>query len=295
MIPMSPRTRQALVNNQWDLDRKGLLRMCDVSTHLGRRLVALSMCCVALEVGAAERGADGNFETRRSRHFLLLEDVAIDHYTGAQGSRRFERDVLAVLEQSWHEVSGALHLEPRGRTQVVIYDASVYDRDFARLFGFRSAGFFDGAVHVRAGVAVDQRLATTLQHEYVHAALAGMDLPAWLGEGLAEYFERSFGGRGPTAGELQVLRRLATSSYWIPIEHLAGPNFASFDQRGATLAYLQSLAFVTYLARARGESALGHLCRDLARTRLERALQRRFGLSTAELEQAVLAELRLGR
>jgi hypothetical protein len=261
-------------------------------SQLVRCIAAASLCWLALAAGAADRGADGNFETRRSSHFVLLQDVAIDGYTGARGSRRFERDVLAVLEQAWHDVSHALEIEPRGKTRVVVYDTGVYDREFARLFQFRSAGFFDGAVHVRAGVAVDQALATTLQHEYVHAVLGDLDLPAWLDEGLAEYFERPFGGRGPTAGELQVLRHLARSNQWIPIEQLSGPNFAGFDQNAASAAYLQSLALVSHLVSLRGERALGQMCRDLSRSRLERALQRQFGLSPAELERALLAELR---
>jgi hypothetical protein len=256
-----------------------------------RRVAAAGLCWLALAAHAAERGADGDFETRRSSHFLLHQDVAIDSYTGAHGSRRFEQDVLEVLEQAWQEVNDSLGITPRGRTRVVVYDAGVYDSEFARRFGFRSAGFFDGVVHVRAGVAVDAPLAMTLQHEYVHAALEGLDLPAWLSEGLAEYFERPSGSRGPTAGELGLLRRVAASGSWIPVEQLSGPNFAGLDQDRATLAYLQSLALVSHLAGVRGERALGRLCRDLSRIRLERALQRQFGLSVAELEQAVVRAL----
>jgi hypothetical protein len=222
----------------------------------------------------------------------LFQDVAIDAYTGARGSRRFERDVLAVLERAWQEISGALGIQPRGRTRVVVYDAEVYDREFSRLFQFRSAGFFNGAVHVRSGVSVDEALATTLRHEYVHAALAGLDPPAWLGEGLAEHFERPSGGRGPTAGELQLLRRLAASGAWIPIDQLSGPSFAGFEPNAAAAAYVESLALVSRLVALRGERALGRMCRDLARTGLERALQRQFGLSPAELEQSLLATLR---
>jgi hypothetical protein len=263
-----------------------------MSARLARCIAAAILLWLAGAARGAERGVDGNFESRRSSHFVLLQDVAIDGYTGARGSRRFERDVLAVLEQAWRDVSDALGIEPRGRTRVVVYDAGVYDREFARLFQFRSAGFFDGAVHVRAGTAVDQPLASTLQHEYVHAALAGLPLPAWLGEGIAEYFERPFGGRGPTAGEVAVLRRLVAVGRWIPLEQLSTPTFAGLDEVSASAAYLQSLALATHLMRLRGERAVGRMCRDLARSRVERAMQRQFGLSPAELEQAVIASYR---
>ena len=263
-----------------------------MSARLARCIAAAILLCLAGAARGAERGADGNFETRRSSHFLLLQDVAIDGYTGANGSRRFERDVLAVLEQAWSDVNDSLGIEPRGRTRIVVYDAGVYDRDFARLFQFRSAGFFDGAVHVRAGTVVDQPLASTLQHEYVHAALAGLDLPAWLGEGLAEYFERPFGKRGPTAGEIAVLRRLVAVGRWIPLDQLSTRTFAGLDELSASAAYLESLALVTHLMGLRGERAVGRMCRDLARTRLERAMKRQFGLTPAELEQAVIAAYR---
>lgn len=269
-----------------------MARMLAATRRFGFPLAALAIGLLAASpIRAAERGADGRFETRRSSHFELFQDVGIDDYTGSRGSRRFEHDVLEVLERAWQDVNDVLGLAPRGRTRVVVYDAAVYDAGFARRFGFRSAGFFDGIVHVRSGIEVDAALASTLRHEYVHAATAHLALPAWLSEGLAEYLERE-GPRGLTAGEFGLLRRLAASGRWIPLEDLSGPNFARFDQGQATFAYLESLALVWELAQRRGERALGRLCRDLDRLRLERALSRQFGLSSAELEQALLARLR---
>jgi hypothetical protein len=266
--------------------------MLVVTRRPGFPLAVLAFALLAASgIRAAERGADGHFETRRSNHFQLFQDVAIDAYTGARGSRRFEHDVLEALEGAWRDVSDVLAIAPRGRTRVVVYDAGVYDAEFARRFGFRSAGFFDGIVHVRSGVSVDAPLAATLRHEYVHAATAHLELPAWLSEGLAEYFENE-GQRGPSAGELGLLRRVVAAGYWIPIEDLSGSSFAGFGQDQATLAYLESLALVWELAQRRGERALGRLCRDLRRMRLERALSRQFGLSSAELEQALIARLR---
>ena len=121
--------------------------------------------------------------------------------------------------------------------------------------------------------------------------VAGRDLPAWLGEGLAEYFERPSGGRGPTAGEYAVLRRLVETGRWIPLEQLWGPTFAGFDEFSASAAYLESLALVSHLARLRGERALGRMCRDLEHSHLDRSMHRQFGLSPAELEQAVIRSL----
>jgi hypothetical protein len=69
-------------------------------------------------------------------------------------------------------------------------------------------------------------------------------------------------------------------------------SFAGLDGSGAAAAYLQPLALVSHLVSLRGERALGRLCRELGRSRLERALQRQYGLTPAELEHSLLAALR---
>jgi hypothetical protein len=89
-----------------------------------------------------------------------------------------------------------------------------------------------------------------------------------------------------------MLRRVAAAGHWVPLDLLSGPNFAAFDPNRAALAYLQSLGLVSHMVQLRGERALGRLCRNLSRMQLERALQRTLGLSSAELEQSLLASLR---
>lgn len=252
---------------------------------------------LALPVSARDRGADGNFNERQSRHFLLLQDVDIDRYTGLDGSRKFERDVLAVLEAAYDDVRDVLDVDPGGRTRVIIYDAGVYDRQFAGLFGFRSAGFYDGAIHVRAGSRVDTPLARTLHHEYVHAALSARlgrgRLPAWLNEGLAEYFERPFGYRGLTAGELAVLRRAIASGAWIPITSLSGTALGHLDANSASLAYLQAFAMIDHLVRIGGPKSLERLCEQIGRSgEIAAALKRTYRADLAALEQGLIEGLR---
>ena len=67
----------------------------------------------------------------------------------------------------------------------------------------------DGVIHVRGHTRVDERLVRTLHHEYTHAALhdaaAGL-FPAWLNEGLAEFFEAlAVGKRHLSPGEHAAL------------------------------------------------------------------------------------------
>ena len=132
--------------------------------------LALALACLAGFADARDRGADGTWSTRRSSHFELHQDVALDRYSGPTGSRAFELAVLETLESAHDRVREGIGVEPQARVQVFVYDPAAFDGAFVARFGFRAAGFWDGAIHVRGGTQLDARLAATLVHEYTHAA-----------------------------------------------------------------------------------------------------------------------------
>jgi len=247
---------------------------------------------------ARDRGADGNWSTRRSSHFELFQDVALARYSGPDGSRAFEIAVLAALESAHERVREGLGVEPRARTRVFVYDPVVFDASYSARFGFRAAGFWDGAIQVRGGTQVDARLVGTLVHEYLHAALVslapGQVWPAWLNEGLAELFERAALGQSrPSAREHAELQAAIAQKAWLPLPALGGPTFAGLDEPTARLAYLESYACVEQMLRRYGRERVERLVEELARTRLlERALQRALRIDLAELEAQLVAELR---
>ncbi len=260
--------------------------------------LAASLLLAPVSIDARDRGADGDFRERSSSHFLLEQDVAIERYSGARGSRAFELEVLQVLEQAYDRVGRVLGLHARDRFRVRIYDAGVFDEAFQPLFGFRAAGFYDGVIHVRGHTQLDGRLLRTLHHEYAHAAVdaaggRGM-LPGWLNEGLAEYFEHlAVGTRGLDPGAATVLVDARDSGGWIPLGSLSSPSFSHLEGDSATLAYLESYALVAHLALRHGEDSLGELLERLLSTGdLDRALQRTYRGSLAELEAALLRSLR---
>jgi hypothetical protein len=261
-------------------------------------VLTLLLCSFPAPAQPRDAGADGRFSERTSSHFHLFQDVDIDRYHGRGGSRSFERDVLAILEDAYDRVGEALGIRPRQRIRVVVYDSAVFERQFGQLFGFRAAGFFNGVIHVRSRQAIDNRLARTLHHEYLHAALhtsaANGAYPAWLNEGLAELFERhSMGQHRLTRGERHALSEVSRSGGWIPLSRLGGGSFSHLGEDGATLAYLEAWAMVEHLARRHGERSLRDLCRQLGRTRnAERALERVYSRSLTELEGDLLRELR---
>ncbi len=264
---------------------------------LPARIALAALLLLPTSLGALERGADGKFDQRRSTHFLLLQDVNIDRRAGRDGSRRFEQEVLDTLEEAFRQIEKTLDIRPRRAIKVVIYDPGVFDGEYSGKFRFSAAGFYDGAIHVRGDVKVDRSLVRTLYHEYFHAALdavsASERVPAWLNEGLAEWFENlAIGKRRLSTGEHAYLSRAHRLDQWVPLSVLSYPTFAGLDEDSATLAYLQSYAMVEHLVRVHGEYRLRSFMRQLVRgARLQWQLQREFRVSLAELEANLRAEL----
>ncbi len=246
---------------------------------------------------ARESGADGKFEDRQSAHFILYQDVDIDKHSGLYGSDRFERDVLAVLEEAYDLVLKDLGWRPLRRVTVVIYDDQVFEDKFAGLFRFSAAGFYEGVIRVRGRTRVDERLTRVLYHEYLHAALdaeaGGKLIPGWLNEGLAEYFEHeAVGIRTLHPGERAFLQQAINKAAWIPLRELSSPSFSRLSAEEASLAYLEAYAMIRHIADHYGKRKLSHVLRDLLRTGdLDRALQRNLSRKLDELEAALVAEL----
>jgi hypothetical protein len=252
----------------------------------------------AVLLASSLAAAEAKWSERSSSHFQLYEAVGFARYSGPDGSREFERGVLAALEAAHERVRETLRVEPRNRVRVFVYEPTVFDAEYSARFGFRAAGFWDGAIHVRGGRAIDARLLGTLHHEYFHAALesvAPRDLwPAWLNEGLAEYFEHLALGRAHLDPiEDARLRTALASGAWIPLADLCGPTLAGLAQEPAEIAYLESYAAVEMIFRRAGRERVQSLVRELARTRmLGRALESSLRVDLAGVEAQLMSELR---
>ncbi len=254
-------------------------------------LVSLLLAASALALGG---GADGEYEKRESSHFVLYQDVDIDRTSGLYGSRRFEQDVLATLETAYDQLDARLGLRPDRPIVVTVHDPAIFDARFAGLFRFPAAGFYGGTVHVRGGTVVDGRLQHTLYHELVHAAFdsvaPSLFVPAWMNEGLAEYFEaRALGKRGLSGREAEVMNRVVARGAAFSLADLAGGSFGHLGPDGARVAYLQSYAFIDYLAQLSSERRLREWVRDFVRTGdLDRVTRRIYRADLTELEAAHL-------
>ena len=177
---------------------------------------AIGLVWISAVAAAGDRGADGEFEERRSSHFILYQDVDIDQTSGFHGSRRFEQQVLEVLESAYDGLDQKLGLRPDQPITVVVYDPKVFDGQFGGLFRFSAAGFYAGRVHIRGTVTLSPGLSRVLHHELVHAALDmemnASSLPGWFNEGTAEWFEARSAGKRKGDKERKKQQRLRLSN-----------------------------------------------------------------------------------
>jgi hypothetical protein len=239
-----------------------------------------------------DEGADGRFERRESLHFTLYQDVDLDEHSGLRGSRHFEQSVLRELESAYDRLGRLLDLRPERKLAVTVWDPALFDARFAGLFRFPAAGFYGGSIQIRGSDRVTESLVRVLHHELVHATLdaaaPNLLLPAWLNEGLAEWFEaRSVGKRMLSGGEQSALERIARSGGLVFLAELSQPAFGGLSPEMAALAYLESYAFVDFLARSGGERGLAELCAAILRSgSVERGVRRAYRRDLAQLEQS---------
>lgn len=235
-------------------------------------------------------GADGHFERRDSFHFSLFQDVDLDESAGLRGSRNFELQILQELEAAYDQLNALLRLRPERKIDVYIWDAGIFDERFKGLFRFPAAGFFRGAIHIRGDERVTPALIRVLHHELVHAAFDAeaprLELPAWINEGIAEWFEaRAVGKRTLSRRERDTLVRAAKLGKLFALSDLAARSFGGFSPDAAALAYLQSYGFITHLVETHGERRLVQFWSAIVRSRsLERGSHLAYRRDLADLE-----------
>jgi len=259
--------------------------------HWVHCFVASLILVPTLASAIGNAGADGRFERRDSFHFTLFQDVDLDESGGLRGSRHFEQQVLNRLEGAYDLLDSLLSLRPERKIEVYVWDAQIFDARFAGLFRFPAAGFYGGAIHIRGEEQVTGRLVRVLHHELVHAAFDAeaprLSLPAWMNEGVAEWFEaRAMGKRGLSKGEQNALANAVRQGALFSLADLSAPSFQAFAPKAAGLAYLQSYAFIDYLVQAHGERDLVQFNSAVIRSRsLERAARRAYRQDLESLER----------
>jgi tetratricopeptide (TPR) repeat protein len=173
-----------------------------------------------------------DFEERRFDRFRVMFQGYADAALAAQATE--------ILNAAFWQIGAKLGAYPSDSVVVMLYTDRQF-RDITRAPEW-AGGVYDGRIRVPAAGATRslQSFERVLTHELVHAMIANAaprGVPAWLHEGLAQYFE----GEDPGAarGRLKAIGR----DRMIPLSSLAG-SFGRLGAAQALVAYDESLVAV---------------------------------------------------
>jgi hypothetical protein len=189
------------------------------------------------------------------------------------------RHATEMLNAAFWEIGAKLGAYPPDTVVVMLYTEQQF-RDITQAPEW-ATGIYDGRIKIPAAGA-NQSLPSferVLTHELVHAMIANaapQGVPAWLNEGLAQYFE----GDDP-----QVARRRLTAvgrDRLMPLRSLE-QSFSRFGAAQAQVAYDEALVAVDFIMRRPGLN-WPSVFRALGETdQLERTLAS-FGFPYSDLE-----------
>jgi len=230
-----------------------------------------------------EQAAESDFVQESSSHFVL-------RYEGGQASLIFRRQLLALLEDDFSELSSDLNFTPRETISVVLYNNQQFF-DVTQAPSWTSA-LYDGKLRLPiSGLdSVTPELARVLKHELTHSFINQLTrgrCPNWLNEGVAQLMEPRTSA--PNGSRLAVLYG---SHHNIPLNELEG-SFMRFTTTEAQLAYAQSLASVEYIRDTYGMSSVAAILRRIGEgSSTESALRATIHSGYSELESELTEHLK---
>jgi len=195
--------------------------------------------------------AEADLDVLYSAHFVVKFQGTTD--------RQLARDVADHLEQIFLGIGRELGHFPAKPIAVVLYPGRRFQE--ATLSPHWARGLFDGTLRLSVDGLRRKpvEVVTSLRHEYTHALVHELSdgrAPAWLSEGLAQFFEG-----GPGAGEGQA--SIGSPDEVMPL-HLLHGSFVGLPRRAARQAYADSFAATQTLIARHGLSRIRDLLETLA-------------------------------
>jgi tetratricopeptide (TPR) repeat protein len=207
--------------------------------------------------GLSQKLAKADHDTKIEKSFIQYDSV---HFAVKyEGAERYEAGaiVLDVLEDAYRDIGRELGHYPLEKVQTILYSNEQF-REIPGMPGW-SGAVYDGKIRLGIGGVTfpTPALRSVLYHEYTHAVIRDITprCPAWLHEGLAQYFE---GRRTPP--ELR-----SDKSHKGPILANLEIPFGNLSVQQARLAYVISLSAVEYMIDRYGMLRVRNLLQDLAR------------------------------
>ena len=230
-----------------------------------------------LDAWRSEASVHHSFSTVKDDRFSVMFEGPVEQKLAIRAT--------AVLGNAFWAIGKAIGTYPNGPITVIFYS----DQQFRDITGAPewSGGQFDGQIRlpVRDALRSPQLLDRVLVHELVHAMVsqvAPRNVPAWLHEGLAMWFE----DEDPAAAR----RTLSKLRVFIPLMQLQG-SFMGLTTAQANIAYSESL-FAAWALRERiGAAGLGQLLQDLEGGQAIDAAVQRFGFTFGEFEKDLVQRI----
>jgi hypothetical protein len=228
--------------------------------------------------GAAARPATANLPSRHSFRvapYVFVSDFEIPH------DQPLFKELADLRDQVYREL-----LLPEGTAQVQVYLFETRDRYEAymkkrypdlperRAFFVAQPRTLGGPEDLQVYTFWGKRIRQDLRHELTHALLHSVirDVPQWLDEGLAEYFELPPEQKGLNGEHVEILRRgLASGAYRLGLGRLERltqvdeMNPAEYREAWAWVHLMLNsqpearTALLSYLQQLRGSRSPGHL------------------------------------
>jgi tetratricopeptide (TPR) repeat protein len=187
----------------------------------------------ALSAWKREGEAHQRFEERRYDRFRVMFEGRAEEALAVQATR--------ILDSAFFRIGEKLGEYPSNTIVAVLYTEKQF-RDITRAPEW-SGGQYDGRIRIPVAGATQNLdlFESVLTHELVHAVIAGIaptGVPAWLNEGLAQYFD----GADPRDAQ----RRMKAAGGSIPLKQLQR-GFGRLSAFQAQVAYDESLLAVSVM------------------------------------------------
>jgi tetratricopeptide (TPR) repeat protein len=228
----------------------------------------------------AERELKVEEQSRRkeSRHFTL-------HYDGDKTSPGLQQELLATLEDQYHDLARQFSYEPPENIVVNLYTRSEF-ADITEAPSWAGAAN-DGKLRIPLGgvTTITPEVARVLKHELTHSfvrSVAGGHCPMWLNEGLAQLME-------PRSSSMyaQRLAPLFQQQKAIPLP-LLEHSFTGLSGLQAEVAYAESLSAVEYLRDRYGMTEVLRMLQSIGSgVEPEEALKHSTGLDYSVFQRRI--------
>jgi tetratricopeptide (TPR) repeat protein len=222
-----------------------------------------------LEAWRRDADVHRSFEDRRYDRFRVMFEGREDASLATQAT--------AIFSSAFFRIGEKLGAFPTNTIVAILYTEKQF-RDITHAPEW-SGGQYDGRIRVPVAGASQkpEALERVLTHELTHAIVANIvprGMPAWLNEGLAQYFD----GSDPAAAR----RRLKMGGRSVPLKQLEH-SFSRFAAADAQVAYDESLLAVGVLFDRPGFGWI-RLLHSLADGQTFEQAIVSFGFSYADLE-----------